>query len=277
MVDATSIVSNYINLQASHLLMQQNQPAGTPITQEAAIQVAASALTATGQAESLGSANATQQQITSPATAAGNLWVVSFQRQFQGIPYHTQQATILLLAESGTVEAISLTFPTPGPTAPATTITSDQASAAAVSQLQAVGVASATLLRTMEQVVQPNTFWQSGGSATPQPGKPPRVVWACDFQDGSGIDEVWIDAETGFCLGGETWQKAGIRRTHNRGGMPLPNSVLPVRKNRRPIERTKLHVRAKSSAGSSRPIRLQQEVDHYFARIRLLSLLVVGL
>ena len=211
-VDATSAVSRYYNFALSRQQLANRQAAGTPLSQAAAIQTATSYLTAAVQPSDIGSAVAFNMQMTSPATAAGNLWMVRWTRQYAGIPYRKQQVTEILQAETGVLQALTIAFPSSPPTSNATAITQSQAQATAAAQLQMANVPNPTFQAANLMVVQPTTFWQVNGTTKPQPNTGGVIAWNCSYLDANGMtDEVWIDANTGNVIGGESYGLAGRR------------------------------------------------------------------
>lgn len=222
-VDATSVISRYHNFVLSRQLLTDNQPAGTPLSQSDAIQKATTVLQAAGSINDLvSSPTANQYQTDSPATTAGNIWSVVWRRQFQGCPYRDQKVIVLLQAETGAVEGFNLAFPSPPPASATGNVTQEQATVTAQAQLQSVGVQNVTVQACELQVVQPNTFWQPGGSVAPQPNAPGVVAWDCSFVDADGkIYQVWVDSGSGALIGGEVISVAGKRPKPASGPKPL--------------------------------------------------------
>ncbi len=220
-VDATGVISHYYNFALSQQLQTANNPAGTPLSESSAVQAATSALQASGQSGELASTPTDQNfQITAPPTQAGDLWMVTWGRQYQGIPYRQQQATVMLQAETGALQAFSLTFPSPPPGAGPGSITSSQAAQAAQAAqttLANAGYSNLTQQSVTLQVVQPNNQWHTGAySYAVTPGPPPsRVAWDCVFTDANNtVYEVWVDStyQTITIDGGEVYGIAGLRR-----------------------------------------------------------------
>ena len=215
------MIAHYYNFALSQQLMSLNNPAGSPITEANALQIAATTLAASGQSAAELTAAPTDQnfQLTDPPTQAGDLWMVRWGRQFGALPYRQQQATLMLQAETGAVQAFSLTFPAPPPTAGAGPLPSATAVSVAQSQLTSAGVSGLTSQSVTAQVVQPNTYWQTGGSATPAPNAAGQVAWNAVFTDANNVVyEVWVDTYAGTVLGGESYGIAGMR----------PHRPLPV-------------------------------------------------
>lgn len=205
-VDASSSVSRYFNFALSRQQLANSQAAGTPLTQAAAISNATSYLTAAGQSSGLGAAVALGMQMTSPPTAAGNLWMVRWTRQYAGIPYRKQQVTEILQAETGALQAMTVAFPSPPPASGAGSVTQSQAAATSASQLQTASIPTPVFQASQLMIVQPNTFWMANGSVQPQPNCAGVVAWNCVYRDANGmIDEVWVDSNTGSIVGGEIY------------------------------------------------------------------------
>lgn len=224
----SGIVTSYLNTALSNQLSSSNQPTGTPITQAAALTVAATVLQASKQpANELVSQQATQSQLTSPATHAGDLWTVQWARAASGVPYRNDSASLLLQAETGAVEAWNLSFtasPPSGQTTQAVTRVQSQqiAQAAMDSQGNSLGLSGQTFQAAGLAVVQPDTLWQTqgGGTTRPIPGIPSSIAWDCVFTNatdpnnpsGMVIAEVWVDSNTGQVVGGDILRMMGRRK-----------------------------------------------------------------
>jgi hypothetical protein len=141
--------------------------------------------------------------------------MVRWGRQFGALPYRRQQATLMLQAETGgvgAVQAFSLSFPAPPPSAGAGPVLSATAVSVAQSLLTSAGVSGLTSQSVTAQVVQPNTYWQTGGSATPAPNAAGQVAWNAVFTDANNVVyEVWVDTYAGTVIGGESYGIAGMR------------------------------------------------------------------
>lgn len=224
-VDATSLVSRYYNYDLSHQAMLNNGAPATPISQDAATTQANTIMQAGTGASELGTPQAQEVQLTNPPTSAGDLWMITYPRQLNNIPYRQQGASVVVQAETGAVQGYSVNFTTPIPAAANLIVTHDAAIATAQGQLNTSNIQGTTLAAALQEVVQPNTFWQQGGSPLPQPETPTRVAWACSFVNATqdGVYEVWVDSETGQVIGGITIQKKGA---HLRPlGPPKPRSL----------------------------------------------------
>jgi len=225
--DATGIVISYFNYTLANQLNANSQAPGTPITQAQAQTIAATILQASQQpAAELANQQFTQSSLFYPATYAGDLWTVRWNRAAAGIPYRSDQATLLLQAETGSVEAWKLAFPTPAPASTTSNVSQSQAQQIAQAEMTAagsyLGLTNQVFQIAHQAVVQPNTLWPVNGSSTPGtmaliPGSPSRVVWDCYFSNapasgspsGSTYSEVWVDAVTGQIIGGDTVQVMG--------------------------------------------------------------------
>ena len=212
-VDATGVISHYYNFALSRQLQSTNAPAGTPISEASAVQAAASALQASGQSGELASSSTDQNfQITNPPTQAGDLWMVTWGRQYQGIPYRQQQATVMLQAETGALQAFSLSFPSPPPAAGPGSVTSSQAVQTAQTTLANAGYSNLTQQSVTLQVITPNSQWQTGAATvSPTPG---RIAWNCVFTNANNtVYEVWVDSYSANSVdGGEVYGIAGKHR-----------------------------------------------------------------
>lgn len=214
-VDATSVISHYYNLALSQQMLTANQPAGTPVPESSARSTATTILVASKQPLVELASSPTDQnfQITDPPTQAGDLWMVTWARQYGNVPYRQEQATVMLQAETGAVQAFSLSFPAAPPSASVGLVTSSQAAATAQTLLTNAGVTGTTQQSVTQQVVQPNTYWQTGGTATPSPNAAGQVAWNCVYTDANSvIYEVWVSASSGGVIGGESYGIAGTRR-----------------------------------------------------------------
>jgi len=225
--DASGIVVFYFNYNLANQLNANGQAPGTPITQAQAQTVAATVLQASRQPTTeLANQQFTQSNLLYPATYAGDLWTVRWNRSAASVSYRSDQATLLLQAETGGVEAWKLAFPTPALVPVASTVTQSQAQQIAQAEMTAegscLGLTNQVFQIAQQAVVQPNTLWPSGGSTTPGtttpiPGSPSRVVWDCYFSNapasgspsGSTYSEVWVDAATGQIIGGNIVQVMG--------------------------------------------------------------------
>ncbi len=211
-VDATSVISHYYNFALSQRLSTANLPAGTPISASNAAQTATNALQASGQPSNELASSPTEQnsQMTNPPTQAGDIWTVVWTRQFGSVPYQQEQATVMLQAETGAVRALSLSFPAAPPYAGVGSVSSAQAAQTAQSLLTSKGLTGLTQQSVSSQIVQPTTYWQQNGNATPVPNEAGQVAWNCLYTDSNNtIYEVWVNANSGGIIGGGSY---GIRK-----------------------------------------------------------------
>ena len=201
-VSKSAVVSRFYNFALVNKLQNEERPPGQALTEADILRRAEEVIRATGQTDELSSAKATLQQTTNPPTAAGHLWVVSWVRKFHGIPFRNQQATLILLADTGAVVGLGLTYHSPPPTSVQVVVNREHALSVARTHLAANGVQNAGMKQTILQIVQPNSFWLPGGSSKPI-GPASMVAWACMFNRDQDIWEVWIDAKNGSVIGGE--------------------------------------------------------------------------
>lgn len=219
--DANGTITSYHNYAMSQQALTNNTAAGISLAASTAIQNATSALQASGMPSDIASTPvATNMQITYPATSAGNLWLVSWKRQFNGIPYEREQVSFILQAQTGFVQSMKKSFPSVPPTSGVASVTASQASLTAQNKLIQFGITTATLQNCVKTVVQPNTKWQIGGSPTPIPNCAGIVVWDCVFSDGVDagvVHQVWVDANTGAVAGGQTvTMSAAMKKAHKK-------------------------------------------------------------
>jgi len=242
--DASSVVTSYFNIALSNQLSLSNQSPGIPITQAKALAVAATVLQASNQpANELTSQQATQSQLTSPATYAGDLWTVQWARAASGVPYRNDSASLLLQAETGAVQLWQLSFAAPPPSVPTNqAITQAQAQQIAQatmdSQGSSLGLSGQTFQAASLAVVQPDTLWQTqgGGTTQPTPGAPSSIAWDCVFTNvpnpnspsGTTTVEVWVDSSTGQVVGGDIATVKGHRKP-----APTIRPLVPMAKARR--------------------------------------------
>lgn len=220
-VDANGSVASYHNYTLSQQSLANNAPAGASTTATVAAQNATAALQAAAMPSDIAlTPTTTNLQITEPATSAGNLWVVSWRRQFGAVPYEREQVTVILQAQTGVVQSLRKSFPSAPPISNTVSITSSQAINTAQNQLTQLGITTAVFKDCVQTVGQPNTKWQPGGSQIPLPNCAGRIVWDCvyaDSIDSNASYSVWIDAATGSVVGGQTYTtaqaKSGLRNT----------------------------------------------------------------
>jgi fibronectin type 3 domain-containing protein len=232
-VDATSVVANYYNYDLSRQLNAANQAAGTPLTASAAVQAANTAVQATAQTEALGTAETQFILFANPATTADDVWKVILPRQAQSIPYVSEEAIVLLQAETGAVRSLSLVYPSPTPATATLSVSQTQGVSTAAGQLVTSGIAGATFVSAQQAWTQTNTFWLNG-DPTPQSGAA-HAVWICTYTVSGMTVEVWVDAQTNTVVGGRELILAGhkVKGTDQFGNRSshskIPNSGGNIR------------------------------------------------
>ena len=208
-VDGTLLTSWYEN----YSMLSMTTPAGTAEAQSAAVQTATAAIAASGQSTSeLDTPTTLEMQSNYPPTEGEHYLQVDFPREYQGIDYLDQFALIDIQAETGQVYMFSLHFTASAPTADTQTVTAADAVATANARLAAWGLSGASCSAVLS-VVEPNTFYQTGGSDIPTPG-PSHVVWNCtySYSDATGYAHealVWVDGQSGSVIGGDDQSVAG--------------------------------------------------------------------
>lgn len=210
-VDSTSGTICYYydhGLTAQSLL--RNRPAGTAIAREAAIARARAVLRAAGALAEVGQPVLIESQADQPATFAGHTWIVTFPRTQSGVPYRNQQATVILLAETGQLVGMGLAFTTPPAVTEPYKVGPEAARRIAEQALTRQGLEAGTLIRLIKQIVVPNDSWIAKKRAAERStGNRPVAVWNAVFRNGNRIHEVWVHGATGAVLGGETSFFAG--------------------------------------------------------------------
>lgn len=242
--DASGVVVSYFNYTLANQLNANSQGPGTPITQAQAQTIAASVLQASQQPPTeLANQQFTQSNLLYPATYAGDLWTVCWNRVAAGAPYRRDQATLLLQAETGAVEAWKLAFRTPVLTAVTPTVSRSQAQSIAQATMNAqgslLGLSGQTFRSSQQIIVQPNTLWPPSGSTTPGsttpiPGSASRIVWDCFFSNvpasgspsGSTSSEIWVDAAAGQVIGGDILRA----KLHRSARQEIPKPLVPMAK-----------------------------------------------
>jgi hypothetical protein len=230
-VDATGTIAQYKNTAFDeYSIGQRDRVLGTAISEEEAVRCAESAMRDTGQVRELSTPTAIYGEPVKPAVFGTRLWTVRWTRQFRGIPYRDDTATILLDADTGTVERVFLSFPS-SPAIDATVVTSDnQAVSIAHGILASAGLSDAVLKTVQRRILSGNTFWQPGGSEAIRVPGPARSVWVCSFGThdiGENHSyEVWVDTETGVVIGGNTF--AYSVNSHPAINTEAPLSLRPM-------------------------------------------------
>ncbi len=231
-VDATGAVSRYYDFALSRQQLANTQAAGTPLSQATATSKATTYLTAATQPIEIGSPVAFNMQITSPATAAGNLWMIKWTRQYASISYRREQIIQILQAQTGALQALTISFPSPPPVSGAGSIMQGQAQATAAALLQTTNVPNPVFQAASLAVVQPTTYWQVNGATKPQPNTAGIVAWDCFYSDDNGmIDEVWVDSNTGNVIGGEIY---GTAKLSTKSAKTKESSTKSEAKNAKP-------------------------------------------
>jgi fibronectin type 3 domain-containing protein len=234
-VDSTSVIASYYNFGLSHSLMDGGLPAGTPITESAALTAAATVLSASNQTDSLGDPTADYIQLDNPATEFGQFWRITYPRLYSGVPFHNQTANVLLQGDTGAVRSFGLSFPWSPPASMAGDVTSSQATTTAAAQLTSAGITGFVLDSVQQEIVMPSTFWQDGGG-TPQ-GSASMLAWTCYYEVDDDSEnpmyflEVDVDIASGNVIGGGVGGNGSLGERHNA------MSKTTAKKNYRPPDR----------------------------------------
>ncbi|BDI27961.1 hypothetical protein CCAX7_000120 [Capsulimonas corticalis] len=208
-VDATNQVNHYENVQYENQLNNGLEPSGSPIASGAALTDAQAVLTGAGGVTDIASPSSTLNASGTTKTDA-DTWLVIWNRQVNSIPYKDQQVTVTLQAETGIPILFDLEYPSAPPASTSATVTQSQALTTAGNQLTTAGITQTTLQSATLQVVQPNTYWQNGGSSVPSANAIGVVVWNCRYLATTGNTyEVWVDASSGAVDGGFPYIIAG--------------------------------------------------------------------
>jgi hypothetical protein len=213
-VDATGVVCEYFDL-ARFQRMAAHPPTGPRLSGMAAVKLARRALRAAGRVTDIVAVPESLFQQISPGNTAGDTWSITWQRQYPNppVPYQRQQAMIELQAETGALVVMGIFFPSPPPASVVYRLTRTQAVATARTRLEARGIRGTTFKSIERLIVQPNTYWEPGGSVDPKPYAPGRAAWHCEFQEsGAPGGDRWakyydvnVDGATGAVIGGEVW------------------------------------------------------------------------
>jgi hypothetical protein len=210
-IDATGVISWYLNTAPMAQLVN-NPPTRQPFTAAAAVRKATAALRAAGTIPELATSPSSSFARISPGSTEGDEWEVIWQRKdpTSKILYPNQQLSVYLQGETGAIKMFGLYCPSPSPHSVAFTVPRTQATVTAQSLLQSVGVQNPSLVTVQQRIVQPNTYWQPGGSWTPQFNVAGRAVWCCTFKDPNRVSyEVWVDAAAGTVVGGQRYSVRG--------------------------------------------------------------------
>ena len=208
-VDATGNVAAYtndaLNAQRDKDWQRPAQPGGINIRE--AEQKAMALVEASGNKNELGFKRAVLWQITQPPTAAGQGWMVSFERMKSTVPYRDQGAHVVLDPESGLATTFITRFRTPPPAEESTMrFTPKEELETAEKQLIAAGKPGTVRITGKKLVVQPNTFWENGGKGKVESLPISRVAAVYYYRTTEGnyewTYEVWVDLDTGKVIGG---------------------------------------------------------------------------
>ena len=195
-VDATGIVTKYFVFESN-----DQHSAGKAIPRSQALARAAMVVRSTGLMESLGQPEVQEMQITSPPTRNGHLFSIVYPRQAQGHPVHSQQVTVMLQAESGTLQALGVTFPIPPPALTTPRITLTTAKFAAGKSLRDAQGPNFIFNRALLEWVQPMDQQPNGRREL---SNSLRLAWNCGFSlKDRAYAQVWVDAQTGQIIGGD--------------------------------------------------------------------------
>lgn len=207
--DATGRVVYYMR----HDNRPSHQPLDTPISKDQAVAKATSALEAAGVLKT--KELTFKEAFLDRGSADSSFWFVSWSRVHNGMPYREQDANVTVDSQTGDVTGFSVNFHTPPPDSSVFNISRDQAEGIAARQMVIAGFQISQPPRVQAEVIQPNSFWQPGGSeANRQPYA--RVAWTCHYTEGSRSYEVWVDAATGGVIGGQVIGRRGRIR------LPVP-------------------------------------------------------
>ncbi len=227
-VDRTGLVSTYADHRVCAQMASDALPGLTPLSKAQALSVGARTLRAAGAVADVGTPTAEAMQLSMPPTSIGSIWYITWPRLYQGHAYRRQEATVVLQADGGAVTNARIHFPSPAPTSGTIALTRTKATAAAAARLAAAGISGATLQSAVIEVVQPNRFWQVGGSEAPIAGAA-HLAWVCGYTLSTGKSGVvvYVDAASGAVDGGGRWDIAGHARV--RPGAPPAKDVAARR------------------------------------------------
>lgn len=218
-VDASTGTISYLYDQGlTARALAANRPASTPISEQAAITRATMVLKAAGALGEVDAPVTILNQLDEPPTFAGHTWTVVCKRSYRGIPYRNQQATVILLAETGQIVGMGLAY----------TTTPARQSIFRINAKRAVDVANRTMVhhgisglqpsRVFKEFVQPNRRWSKGTmDLVGKANDPPAPAWHVELRAGNQIYEVWIDSLDASVIGGElSMIRGGRGRTSAR-------------------------------------------------------------
>ena len=207
--DPGGVICRYYDFGLSQKLMADRQPAGPAISRPDALGKAATVIAAAHVQEPLAPPEAQETNIMSPPQRAGHSWMIIRQRQAQGVAFQDQQVTVILQAETGALQALGVTFPTPPPEIAKPTLTEAQATAIARTALTRSGTNGSGL----RPVAPGRLTWITPRTHPAMPpasgviarvpkrpaasALPPRLAWLCFFQSPHGGSAVVsVDAVT---------------------------------------------------------------------------------
>lgn len=141
-------------------------------------------------------------------------WVIELFRTWQGIPFETDYARVMLEANSGAVIGLHKTIRTPLPASLAVVLTQSEAESRAANALSQFGRPAGNPSEAVVKIVQPNIVL--GGTADPNTA---RVAWAVKFV---GMT-VFVDAASGEILGGRAWMEKSPSQATQGGSVGSSN------------------------------------------------------
>ena len=224
-VDQTGLISRFEN--TAYLSKHDYSPAGQAIPQEEAVRLATQAVNATGLLSGIKFWRASLLQLSRPPLATTNEWEVLWQRAAGDIPYRHQHVAVGLDAQTGELKNLVVMFPSPPISIARVAITQQQAAGVSHQQLLRQGFSEKPLQSAELEIVRVGTEPVDANGHKLQTGVA-RVVWSCLFQDSSNADNVWVDAETGQIIGGESYERAGLHMAEPALQRPQAEYLNPV-------------------------------------------------
>ena len=205
-VDSTTgVVTHYMN----HQDVPDLPAVKDPISEERVIAQAREVLTSAG---AMRSNELVLKGAESMHTSANSTtWLISWRRDFGGIPYRDQGAHVGVDADTGELIGFGVNFRTRAPQSANASVSKGQALSIAAKQLLDAGLQADAALHVITEVVQPNAFWQPDGSES-QTLPYARVAWICQYRVDAVFYEVWVDRETAQIVGGSRASNAGFSR-----------------------------------------------------------------
>ena len=212
--DATGKVVAYMNYATHEAL--NDQPAGEPISNARALNIAMQAMAAAGQpTDTMKLEWILEEQGHEPPIVSMHKINVAWRRLYQGIPFHQEGGGVVLEAETGDVLSVGIGCTSPDPATTVENISQRQAVTLAEAQLAAVSLPASDLplMSVQKEIVHPNIYWQTGDTMQAQNeslnSPQTRVVWNCQYGFAEFNYEVCIDAETGDVIAGYHTQCLG--------------------------------------------------------------------